>query len=209
LGFKTSTSIIARHGVTQTGEFLADHLDMENSVEGVKIMATPVPGLLLAIDYKVSLHLPYFFKADAEGEFGVDVEVDFPLNVDINAHSPRVAFGEPQVKSKLTKSAQIVVGLQMGVVAQVEYAYVALCAGPVCAGPELWARQDVYVGLDAFAMTLDRSQATCSKRSVLAHGVVEQLGLRHEYQGVVRCELARHRLATCKFPKRSSRSNCC
>ena len=165
LGFKTSTSIIARHGVTQTGEFLADHLDMENSVEGVKIMATPVPGLLLAIDYKVSLHLPYFFKADAEGEFGVDVEVDFPLNVDINAHSPRVAFGEPQVKSKLTKSAQIVVGLQMGVVAQVEYAYVALCAGPVCAGPELWARQDVYVGLDAFAMTLDRSQATCSKEA--------------------------------------------
>ena len=162
LGFKTSTSIYARHAVTQTGEFLADHLDMDNSIEGVKIISTPIPGIMIAIDYKVSLNLPYFFKADAEGEFGVDVEVDFPLNVNINADSPGVSFSTPTVRSKLTKSGQIIIGLQMGVVAQVEHAYVALCAGPVCAGPELWARQDVYVGLDAFAMTLDRSQATCT-----------------------------------------------
>ncbi len=162
MAFKAETSMKVKQGITQTGEFLADVLGMENVIEEQKIYPTSVPGLLILVDLKVSLSLPYFLRAETEGEFGVSVEVAFPVNVKLSK-SPSVAFGTPTVESKVLGSAEIHVGLQTGIVAQVESAYVALCAGAVCAGPDLYARQDVYYGMDAFAMTLERAKATCER----------------------------------------------
>ena len=162
MAFKAETSMKVKQGITQTGEFLADVLGMENVIEEQKIYPTSVPGLLILVDLKVSLSLPYFLRAETEGEFGVSVEVAFPVNVKLSK-SPSVAFGTPTVDSRVLGSAEIHVGLQTGIVAQVESAYVALCAGAVCAGPDLYARQDVYYGMDAFAMTLDRAKATCER----------------------------------------------
>ena len=164
MAFKSETSLRVKGGTTQTGEFLSEIMGLENSFEKVKVIPTPVPGLFLAVDLKVSLNLPYFLRVDAAGEFGVSVEVSFPVDVKIS-DSPSVDFRTPTVKAKVLGSYEIVAGLQVGVVAQIEHAYVAVCAGAVCAGPQLWARQDVYYGMDAFAASLDRSRATCDKEA--------------------------------------------
>ena len=169
LAYKYETSMKVEQGITQTGEFLSDVLGMENTIEQQKIYATPVPGLLVLVDLKLSLSMPYFFRAETEGEFGVSVEVAFPVDVKISSDTPSVTFGTPTVESKVLGSTEIHVGLQTGVVVQIESAFVALCAGPACAGPELYARQDVYFGIDAFAMTLDRAQATCESE---AHSLI-------------------------------------
>jgi len=169
LAYKYETSMKVEQGITQTGEFLSDVLGMENTIEQQKIYATPVPGLLVLVDLKLSLSMPYFFRAETEGEFGVSIEVAFPVDVKISSDTPSVTFGTPTVESKVLGSTEIHVGLQTGVVVQIESAFVALCAGPACAGPELYARQDVYFGIDAFAMTLDRAQATCESE---AHSLI-------------------------------------
>ena len=44
--------------------------------------------------------------------------------------------------------------------ASLDHAWVALCAGVVCAGPEIAAQQDVYTGFDAF-FQIEQSGATC------------------------------------------------
>lgn len=163
LAFKSKTSMKVEQGITQTGEFLSD-LGLENTIEKTKIFPTSLPGLVILVDLKVSVSLPYFFRAETEGDFGVAVEVAFPVDVKISK-SPSVTFGTPTVTSEVLGSAEIHVGLQTGIVVQIESAYVALCAGPVCAGPELYARQDVYYGMDAFAMTLDRAKATCESEA--------------------------------------------
>lgn len=164
LAFKSETSMAVKTGLTQTGEFLSDVLGMENTFEQTKIFPTGVPGLLIAVDVKVSLSLPYFLRAEMEGELGVSVDVAFPVDIAISK-SPSVKFGTPKVTSKVVGSAAIKAGMQTGIVTQIESAYVALCAGAVCAGPELYARQDVYYGMDAFAMTLDRAVATCESEA--------------------------------------------
>jgi len=164
MAFKTETSLKVNARTTKTGEFLSEIMGMENSFEQVKIFPMPVPGLFVAVDLKVSLNLPYFLKVDAAGEFGVSVDVSFPVDVLIS-NSPSVKFQKPTVDAKVLGSYEIVAGLQVGVVAQVEHAYIAVCAGAVCAGPELWARQDVYYGMDAFAASLDRSRATCDTQA--------------------------------------------
>lgn len=164
LAFKSETSMAVKKGLTQTGEFLSDALGMENTFEQTKIFPIAVPGLSIAVDLKVSLSLPYFLRAEMEGEFGVSIDVAFPVDVKISK-SPSVTFGTPQVTSKVMGSSEIEAGLQTGIVAQIESAYVALCAGAVCAGPELYARQDVYYGMDAFATTLDRAAATCKSEA--------------------------------------------
>jgi hypothetical protein len=65
LAFKSKTSMKVEQGITQTGEFLSD-LGLENTIEKTKIFPTSLPGLVILVDLKVSVSLPYFFRAETE-----------------------------------------------------------------------------------------------------------------------------------------------
>ena len=149
LRVETETSVTMKMGMTKTGDFLKDHLDLDTSVSGTRVFVI-YAGLSIALDYEFTLEMPYYFKAEAEGTVGIAVTVEFPVVVELSKN-PSVSFSSPTVEAKNTLTASIVTGLQIGAVATLEKAFVALCGGTVCVGPRLHARQDIYVGLDAYA----------------------------------------------------------
>jgi hypothetical protein len=143
------TAITVKMGITKTGDIFKDHLDLDSTIAGVKVVPI-APGLLATIDYEFSLDLPYYFQVDASGTYKIAVEVTIPVDLTLSK-TPSVSFGPVQVVPTQDMNAQVVAGLQIGAVATIQKAYVALCSGPVCVGPQLHARQDVYFGLDAYA----------------------------------------------------------
>jgi len=143
------TAITVKMGITKTGDVFKDHLDLDSTIAGVRVVPI-APGLLATIDYEFSLDLPYYFQVDASGTYKIAVEVTIPVDLTLSK-TPSVSFGPVQVVPTQDMNAQVVAGLQIGAVATIQKAYVALCSGPVCVGPQLHARQDVYFGLDAYA----------------------------------------------------------
>ena len=143
------TAITVKMGITKTGDIFKDHLDLDSTIAGVRVVPI-APGLLATIDYEFSLDLPYYFQVDASGTYKIAVEVTIPVDLTLSK-TPSVSFGPVQVVPTQDMNAQVVAGLQIGAVATIQKAYVALCSGPVCVGPQLHARQDVYFGLDAYA----------------------------------------------------------
>lgn len=143
------------------GELLSEFFERDDALTGTKVTAI-APGLFIAMDYEADFRLPYYFRAEVAGTYDFQVDVEFPITVSFGAGQGQnfVRFGEPRVSSTSSLDARGVAGLQVGAVASLDHAWVALCAGVVCAGPEIAAQQDVYTGFDAF-FQIEQSGATC------------------------------------------------
>jgi hypothetical protein len=160
LGLAFTAAFKAEHSIFHEGEILKDFFNVtSNSVS--KVMNVPIAGPLLALvaDLDFSIDMPYFFRTDMKGEIELEVEIDFPISLTLS-QTPSVTAGVPLVLARSPASGAVVSGLQVGLVTQLGKLFVGLCAGPVCAGPQGSARQDVYVGLDAF-VALQEKDAMC------------------------------------------------
>jgi len=146
------------HTLFREGEIITEFFTDENSKSAVLLFPV-MPGMLVAMDFEAELALPYFFRAEVAGHFDFDVSVSIPLTVTLSKN-PSVVFNAAEITVKDTTTGYVVSGLQIGVVSQLTKAFIALCAGPVCAGVEATARQDVYVGIDVFAQK-QSSENTC------------------------------------------------
>jgi len=161
LKYSFSLGFEVTHVLFREGELISEFFNRDEALTGTKVQQI-VPGLFVALDYEMDLRLPYYFRAEVQGKFDFEVEVEFPVTISFGGSQGQnfVKFGNPRVNAGSPLSGRGVAGLQIGVVAMLSHAYMALCAGPVCAGPEVEARQDVYVGFDAFAQ-VQQSGATC------------------------------------------------
>ena len=160
LGLAFTAAFKAEHSIFHDGEILKDFFNVtSNSVS--KVMNIPIAGPLLALvaDLDFSIDMPYFFRTDMKGEIELEVEIDFPISLTLS-QTPSVTAGVPSVLARSPASGAVVSGLQVGLVTQLSKLFVGLCAGPVCAGPQGSARQDVYVGLDAF-VALQEKDVMC------------------------------------------------
>eukprot|EP00223_Ostreococcus_mediterraneus_P003845 CAMPEP_0174588518 /NCGR_PEP_ID=MMETSP0929-20130131/34613_1 /TAXON_ID=548131 ORGANISM="Ostreococcus mediterraneus, Strain clade-D-RCC2572" /NCGR_SAMPLE_ID=MMETSP0929 /ASSEMBLY_ACC=CAM_ASM_000573 /LENGTH=1218 /DNA_ID=CAMNT_0015770637 /DNA_START=380 /DNA_END=4036 /DNA_ORIENTATION=+ len=146
------------HTLFREGEIVTEFFTDENSKSAVLLFPV-IPGILVAMDFEAELALPYFFRAEVAGHFDFDVSVSIPLTVTLSKN-PSVVFNAAEITVKDTTTGYVVSGLQIGVVSQLTKAFIGLCTGPVCAGVEATARQDVYIGIDVFAQK-QSSENTC------------------------------------------------
>ena len=160
LTFGIKMGLDVSHTLFKEGDILKDFLDVDDSsVSQVKVI--PIfPALSVAIDMEAELALPYFFRAEVAGHFEFDVGISYPITLKLGK-KPMITFSLPEVTVKNTNTGYIVSGLQVGVVSQVPKAYFALCTGPICAGVQASARQDVYIGVDVFAQKQSSENNTC------------------------------------------------
>jgi len=161
LKYSFSLGIEVAHLLFRQGELFSEFFERDDALTGTKVAAI-APGFFVAIDFEADLRLPYYFRAEVAGTYDFQVDVEFPITVSFGGGQRQnfVKFGEPRVSATSSLDSRGVAGLQVGAVAILDHAWVALCAGPVCAGPEIEARQDVYMGFDAF-FQVEQSGATC------------------------------------------------
>ena len=161
LEFGLSFGVDVSHVMFREGEILRDFVGKNDTIS--QDLVIPIaPGLFAAVSVELDVRLPYYFRAEVEGSFEFEVSVAFPVTVSLGSDTSAtyVSFGTPQIDLASPLSGYAVAGMQIGVVSEIVSAYVALCAGLVCAGPDIQARQDVYVGLDMFAQ-MQEGNATC------------------------------------------------
>ena len=140
-----SASVSAHMALAKDGEFWSDQFS------GVKVVPLPLPGLSAVLEYDLSLALPYYLNFDAQAALDVEFSVEMPMAVELSKN-PSFSVSTPQVSVSRTLTGSAKAAMQIGAVVHLEKAFAALCAGPMCAGPWLDAKQDAYVGVDAWAL---------------------------------------------------------
>ena len=161
LEFGASFGVELSHVLFREGEILSEFFEKEETIS--KELVYPIgPGLFAVVSVELDVRLPYYFRAEVEGSFEFEVSVALPVTLSLggSASATYVRVGAPQISIDSPLAGYAVAGMQIGAVAEIVSAYVALCAGPVCAGPDIQARQDVYVGFDIFAQ-MQEGDAMC------------------------------------------------
>lgn len=148
LNVKGDSSVHAKASVYKIGDFL-DNSKFRNHFSGVHIIPL-YPGLSAAVDYDVQLSLPYYAHIDSEASLAFTWDVTLPISVELS-NSPNVGVGEVSVNMMPKWTGAAKSSAQLGASVAIQKVYIALCAGTACVGPRMRARQDVYVGADAWA----------------------------------------------------------
>lgn len=149
INVKGDASIMAKAGVYKVGDII-DKLEIPNSFAGVRVVPL-YPGLSAAVQYDVLLSMPYYTNIDMEASFGLGLNIDIPMSVELSK-TPNFAMGSPAVALVPTYTAAGKSSAQVGASVAIRKGWIALCAGSHCVGPWIKARQDVYVGIDTWAL---------------------------------------------------------
>ena len=96
----------------------------------------------------MGFELPYYFTADAGGEFGFTVEVINEVFIGLENGKAGVNFKEPVINTGSELSGSVSAALQVGASAQLREFTAGLCVLFVCTGPRIGVQQDFQLGFD-------------------------------------------------------------
>jgi len=147
-GVKVSNGLF-RHGD------LLDMLDPGRKMRGFEIMEEKgIPGVPIVSVYggiDIGFELPYFFRADAAGEYAFKVEVEIKAFFGILDGKAGSKMYKPVITVNNEISGSVAASLQVGAIADLREFTTGICVFFVCTGPRLSVRQDVYVGFYVLA----------------------------------------------------------
>jgi hypothetical protein len=148
-GVKVSNGLF-RHGD------LMDMVDpggkMKRGFEALTEIGIPsVPLISVYAGIDIGYELPYFFRADAGGEYAFKVEVVNEAFFGILDGVAGSKMYEPVITVNNEISGSVAANLQVGASSQLREYTTGICVLFVCTGPRLSLRQDVYVGFDVLA----------------------------------------------------------
>ncbi|ACO66751.1 predicted protein [Micromonas commoda] len=107
-----------------------------------------VPLISAYAGVNMGFELPYYFTADAGGEFGFTVEVINELFIGLKNGKAGVTFKEPVINTGSELSGSVSAALQVGASAQLREFTAGLCVMFVCTGPRVGVQQDFQLGFD-------------------------------------------------------------
>lgn len=147
-GVKVSNGLF-RHGD------LLDMLDPGRKMRGLEAMEEKgIPGVPIVSVYggiDIGFELPYFFRADAAGEYAFKVEVEIKAFFGILDGKAGSKMYEPVITVNNEISGSVAASLQVGASVQLREYTTGICVLFVCTGPRLSVQQDLYVGFDVLA----------------------------------------------------------
>jgi hypothetical protein len=147
-GVKVSNGLF-RHGD------LLDMLDPGRKMRGFEIMEEKgIPGVPIVSVYggiDIGFELPYFFRADAAGEYAFKVEVEIKAFFGILDGKAGSKMYELVITVNNEISGSVAASLHVGAIADLREFTTGICVFFVCTGPRLSVRQDVYVGFYVLA----------------------------------------------------------
>jgi len=115
----------------------------------IGIPSVPIVSVFAGID--IGYELPYFFRADAKGEYAFKVEVEIKAFFGILDGKAGSKMYKPVITVNNEISGSVAASLQVGAIADLREFTTGICVLFVCTGPRLSVRQDVYVGFDVLA----------------------------------------------------------
>ena len=110
-----------------------------------------VPSVPLISAYagvNMGFELPYYFTADAGGEFSFTVEVINEVFIGLENGQAGVTFEEPVINTGSELKGSVSAALQVGASAQLKEFTAGLCVLFVCTGPRVGVQQDFQLGFD-------------------------------------------------------------
>ena len=107
-----------------------------------------VPLISAYAGVNMGFELPYYFTADAGGEFGFTVEVINEVFIGLENGKAGVNFKEPVINTGSELSGSVSAALQVGASAQLREFTAGLCVLFVCTGPRIGVQQDFQLGFD-------------------------------------------------------------
>jgi hypothetical protein len=113
------------------------------------IPGVPIVSVYGGID--IGFELPYFFRADAAGEYAFKVEVEIKAFFGILDGKAGSKMYELVITVNNEISGSVAASLHVGAIADLREFTTGICVFFVCTGPRLSVRQDVYVGFYVLA----------------------------------------------------------
>jgi hypothetical protein len=107
-----------------------------------------VPLISAYAGVNMGFELPYYFTADAGGEFSFTVEVINEAFIGLENGQAGVTFEEPVINTGSELKGSVSAALQVGASAQLKEFTAGLCVLFVCTGPRVGVQQDFQLGFD-------------------------------------------------------------
>ena len=107
-----------------------------------------VPLISAYAGVNMGFELPYYFTADAGGEFSFTVEVINEAFIGLENGQAGVTFEEPVINTGSELKGSVSAALQVGASAQLREFTAGLCVLFVCTGPRVGVQQDFQLGFD-------------------------------------------------------------
>ena len=148
------TGVKVRDSLFRHGDLL-DIFDPDRKMrDSTSLVEAGVPSVPLVSAYSgidMGIAMPYFFKADAAGEYSFEVEVETKAFFGIMHGKVGSKTYDPVTSVRNSISGSIGASLQVGASLELREFTAGVCVLFVCTGPRMYVKQDVFLGFDVLA----------------------------------------------------------